>query len=142
MNLPLNEDEISLLYRANNVNYEKCGLYYDFLDSFFLLIYETYLGNDFIHEEQERGHFNWCLNKVVDNFRSEGIIFNVTDEFKEISFSFVRDMFYRQKDTDINGDKMIRYWNHIFKYEGVKSKSDIDDFLKMYKILDSSLILQ
>ena len=140
MNIPLTEEEINLVYRANNVNYERCLLYSDFLESFFSLINETYLGEEFINGDQEIKHFDWCLEKIVQNFNKENIKFNVKKNFKDISFAYVKQIFYDEKNKDLNGDKMIKFWNHVFKYEGVKSKSDLDAFIEMYKILDYSLL--
>lgn len=140
MNLPLNDEEINLIYRANNVNYERCYLYYDFLNSFFSLVNDTYLGEEFINGEQEKKHFDWCLNKIVENFKKENINFNLRQEFTDLSFTYVKEVFYDEKNKELYGDKMIKFWNHIFKYDGVKTKSDLDAFVEMYKILDSSLL--
>ena len=140
MNMPLNEEEINLIYRANNVNYERCQIYYDFLESLFSLIYETYLGEEYINGEQELKHFNWCLNKVIENFKKENIHFKVKKNFKDMTFSYVKEIFYDEKNKDVYGDRMIKFWNHVFKYDGIKSKSDLDAFIEMYKILDYSLL--
>lgn len=140
MNLPLNDEEINLIYRANNVNYERCYLYYDFLNSFFSLVSETYLGEEYINGEQEKKHFDWCLNRVVENFKKENINFNLKQEFKDLSFSYVKEVFYDENNKDLYGDKMIKFWNHLFKYDGIKTKSDLDAFVEMYKILDASLL--
>ena len=140
MNLPLNDEEITLMYRANNVNYERCYLYYDFLNTFFSLINETYLGEEFIKGEQEKKHFDWCLKTVVENFKKENINFKFKDEFKDLSFTYVKEIFYDEKDKELYGDKMVKFWNHIFKYDGMKTKSDMDAFVEMYRIMDSSLL--
>jgi len=140
MNVPLNEEEINLIYRANNVTYERCYLYYDFLNTLFSLINDTYLGEEFINGEQEKNHFDWCLNTVIENFNKENIHFKCTEHFKNVSFSYVKEIFYDEKNKEVYGDKMVKFWNHIFKYEGIKSKSDIDAFIEMYKILDFSLL--
>lgn len=140
MNIPLTDEEISLVYKANNVNYERCILYYDFLNSLFTLIFDTYLGEEYISGDQEQKHFNWCLNKVVENFKKENISFKPKKEFKDMAFAYVKEIFYGEKEKDINGDKMIKFWNHVFKYDGLKTKADMDAFIEMYKILDYSLL--
>lgn len=140
MNLPLNDEEITLMYRANNVNYERCYLYYDFLNTFFSLISETYLGEEFIKGDQEKKHFDWCLNTVVENFKKENINFKFKDEFKDLSFTYVKEIFYDERDKELYGDKMVKFWNHIFKYDGMKTKSDMDAFVEMYRIMDASLL--
>lgn len=140
MNIPLTEEEINLVYRANNVNYERCILYSDFLESLFSLVYDTYLGEEYINGDQELKHFNWCLNKVVENFKKENIHFKLKKEFKDMSFAYVKDIFYDEMEKTINGDKMIKFWKHVFKYDGLKTKSDMDAFIEMYKILDYSLL--
>lgn len=140
MNIPLSEEEISLVYKANNVNYERSLLYHDFLESLFTLIYDTYLGEEFINGEQEIKHFNWCLKKVVDNFKKEQINFKLKKDFTDIGLSYVKEIFYDEKNKEIGGDKMIKFWNHVFKYDGLKTRSDLDAFIEMYKILDYSLL--
>jgi len=140
MNMPLAEEEINLIYRANNVTYERCYLYYDFLTSFFTLVKETYLGEEYINGEQEKNHFNWCLNKVIEDFKKEDINFKIKDDFKDLCFTYVKEIFYEETDKEIHGDRMIKFWHHIFKYEGIKTKSDMDAFIQMYRILDSSLL--
>lgn len=140
MNIPLTDEEISLVYKANNVNYERCILYYDFLDSLFTLIYDTYLGKEFIDDKEETKHFDWCLKKVVENFKEENINFKIKKQFKDIAFTYVKEIFYDDTNKEISGDKMTKFWNHIFKYDGLKTKSDLDAFIEMYKILDYSLL--
>ncbi len=137
--MPLGEEEITLLYRANNIVYERVLLYNDFLESLFTIIVKTYLGNEFVDETQEKNHFNWCLTKVVSNFRKENINFNLTEEFKELTFDYTKDIFYDEDNKELYGDKMIKFWVHVFKYDGIKSKSDIDAFIEMYKILEICL---
>jgi hypothetical protein len=142
MSMPLGEEEIFLLYKANNVIYERALLYNDFLESLFTLINKTYLGPEFITEEDEKNHFNWCLTKIVEDFKKENICFKITREFKTYTFDYVKDIFYEKEDKEIYGDKMIKFWIHIFKYDGVKTKSDLDAFIDMYKILEICLMSQ
>jgi len=137
--MPLSEEEIFLLYKANNVVYERVQLYGDFLETLFTLAVKTYLGEDYIVDNQEKNHFDWCLTKVVNDFGKENIHFKMSKEFKELSFDYVKDIFYDEEDKELYGDKMIKFWTHIFKYDGVKTKSDLDAFIEMYKILEICL---
>ena len=49
---PLMFEEMHLLYKANNVKYDKCELYHDFILSLNKLIVETFLGDDVINSEE------------------------------------------------------------------------------------------
>lgn len=139
MSMPLSEEEIFLLYKANNVVYERVQLYSDFLETLCTLIVKTYLGEDYIVDNQEKNHFDWCLNKVVSDFNKENIHFKMSKNFKELCFDYVKDIFYDEEDKELYGDKMIKFWVHTFKYDGVKTKSDLDAFIQMYKILEICL---
>jgi hypothetical protein len=36
-------------------------------------------------------------------------------------------------------DKIVKYWAHIFKYSAIKTKSELDTMVDVYKILEKSL---
>jgi hypothetical protein len=122
---PLTDEELTLLYKANSICYERCGLYSDFIQSLMDLIKKTYLGDDVVVSKNDReSHFNWCLTKIIDNFKAESIKF-----------------FYDEKDKDEMNDKLVKYWEHIFKYSAIKTKSELDTMVDVYKIFEKSLFL-
>ena len=45
---PLTSDEMNLLYKANDINYDRCNLYYDFITSLNRKVVNTFLGDDVI----------------------------------------------------------------------------------------------
>ena len=78
---PLTLEEMQLLYKANNVKYDKCELYWDFIITLNKLVVETFLGDDVINKEEDiKNHFDWCIEKVFCNFKKENIIFDNTQE--------------------------------------------------------------
>ena len=73
---PLTSDEMNLLYKANDINYDRCNLYYDFITSLNRKVVNTFLGDDVINSEEDvKNHFKWCFNDVVEKFSQEGIYF-------------------------------------------------------------------
>jgi hypothetical protein len=139
---PLTDEELTLLYRANNICYERCDLYSDFLQTIMDLIKTTYLGDDVIKTTQEKeSHFKWCFNKVIENFKLENINFTKTSDLYEFLYSYTFDFFYNEKDKDSLNDKIVKYWQHIFKYSAIKTKSELDTMVDIYKILEKSLFL-
>ena len=63
---PLTIEEMNLLYKANNVKYDKCELYYDFILSLNKLVVDTFLGDDVINSEESiKSHFGWCIKKNI-----------------------------------------------------------------------------
>jgi len=139
---PLTDEELTLLYRANNICYERCNLYSDFLQSLMALVKNTYLGDDVVLSIKDKeSHFNWCLNKIIENFKLETINFTKTTDLYELLYSYSFDFFYNEKDKDNLTDKMIKYWEHIFKYSAIKTKSELDTMVDIYKIMEKSLFM-
>ena len=137
---PLSTEELDLLYKANNICYERCTLYSDFLQSLMELIRNTYLGDDVVKTNKDReSHFKWCLNKIIENFKLESIEFTKTSEVYELLHSYSIDFFYVEKEKSTLNDKMIKYWEHIFKYSAIKTKSELDLMVDVYRILEKSL---
>lgn len=139
---PLTDEELTLLYRANNICYERCNLYSEFLQSLVELVKNTYLGDDVIKTISDKeSHFNWCLNKNIDNFKQEEINFTKTTELYEFLHSYTFDFFYNEKDKNSLNDKIVKYWAHLFKYSAIKTKSELDTMVDIYKILEKSLFM-
>jgi len=138
---PLSEDSVAVLYSANNIRYEKCLLFSDFVQSLLTLIFDTYMGDDFTSDEDKVNHFKWCWNKNIDNFKEEGVYFNESKEGYDYFLEFMMEVFYMLNDKDnINVPITIRtLWISVFSYNKLKTRSDMDNFIEIYKILDESL---
>lgn len=138
---PLSEDSVAVLYSANNIRYEKCLLFSDFVQSLLTLIFDTYMGDDFTSDEDKINHFKWCWGKNIDNFKEEGIDFSESKEGYDYFLEFMMEVFYMLNDKDNrNVPITIRtLWISVFSYNKLKTRSDMDNFIEIYKILDESL---
>lgn len=142
INTPLSKSSIDVLYSANNVNFERCQLYSDFIQSLICLILKTYMGDDFTNKGQRLEHFDWCWSKNIDNFNGEGITFNKSNKLYSHIKQDMVETFYMLKDKDdedLGGDYLIKVWRYIFSYSSSKTRSDIEIFIKVYELFEESL---
>ena len=99
---PLTFEQMNLLYKANDIKFDKCGLYYDFIKSLNKLLSDTYLGAEYINSDKEtKEHYLWCFNKVIKNFKEEKIVFDNTDKLKEYFLYFYDELFYKDNDKSL-----------------------------------------
>lgn len=142
---PVPQEEIDIWFKVNNVIPERLELYYDFCFSLFNTINETYLGDDDktptkinLNDKDKIDHFNWCWNKVIDNFKKESLSFNKEGEHYDYFSSFFKDAFYLQKEKKIK-DSISVFLNELFNNRGTMTKSDLDMVTEIYKLLDKNL---
>ena len=69
----VDKGEMNVIYNDNNIQYHKCELYSDFVQSLLHLIFNTYLGDEVTSEENQRNHFKWCWKRNQTNFAKEDI---------------------------------------------------------------------
>jgi len=137
---PLTKEEMMLLYKANNIKYDRCELYRDFIATLNMFIVNTYLGDDVMESDIDiKKHFLWCYNKVVEDFTKEGIPFKKSNDLKLYLFTFYNDVFYEDKDKNQVNEKLDILPNLCLNYRRVKSRSDIDITTELYKLFDKSL---
>ena len=139
---PLTKDKISKLYRENHIVHERCLLYGDFIMSLTELIFETYIGDDVMTLDDRKNHFLWCWNRTRDSFKLEGINFNDTWDLEEYFIEFFMEAYYKETEKDVKiglYKKISDFWYHIFDYRKVKTRSDIDNLVEVYKLFDKSL---
>ena len=135
---PLTLDQMNLLYKANDIKFDRCNLYYDFIKSLNRVIVDTYLGSEYITTDREiKEHYLWCFNNIVSNLKEENIIFDDVDRLKEYFFFFYDELFY--KDSDKVLDKLDNLAEFSFDFYRIKSRSDIDIMIELYKLFEKSL---
>lgn len=122
-------------------------LYYDFCNSLYLKITETYLGDSEngetkinMLEEDKENHFNWCWKKVLEDFRKEEISFEEEGEHYVYFKIFFEEIFYKQEDKKIRNSIDI-FFKDVFDFEKTFTRSDLDMILEIYKNLDKNITI-
>jgi len=142
---PLKPDDVDLWFKVNNIIPEKMELFLDFTNSLNNLILDTYLGEGenketqiILSEVDDKKHFEWCWNKILDNFKKENIVFFSTGEHFEYFESFFQETFYNQKDIKVK-TSIGKFFIDLFDYEKSFTKSDLDMITTIYKMLDKQI---
>jgi hypothetical protein len=142
---PLLPEDVDVWFRVNNIISEKLELYSDFTHSLNTLILETYLGesdsketNITLTEDDDKHHFEWCWDKVINNFKQENIKFNGRGEHYDYFDSFFDETFYHQKDVKIKSS-IGYFFTDLFNLEKAFTKSDLDMMTTIYKLLDKQM---
>ena len=144
---PMDKEDINAWYLANNITPELTELFRDFCFSFLNLLKDTYLGDDFndnketkvgMTTNQKKEHFKWCWDKTIRNFNKESIDFKFNNDDSEFFESFFFEVFYNQPDQKVK-DQINNFFKQIFDRGFNKTKSDIEMFTDIYKVLERSL---
>jgi len=138
--MPLTIEEMTMLYKAYNIQYDKCCLFSDFIFSLNFYIVDTFLGDDVINDESDKkNHYNWCFNRVLSDFKEEGIEFSYNDDLNYYFYNFYFELFYNDIDKENSLEKLNKLPNYSFDYRKIKSRSDLDVLVELYKLFDKSL---
>ena len=144
---PMDKEDVNAWYLANNITPELTELFRDFCFSFLNLLKDTYLGDDFsdnketkvgMTTDQKKQHFKGCWNKTIENFNKESIDFKFNEMDAEFFESFFFEVFYNQPDQKVK-EQIDNFFKQIFDRTTTKTKSDIEMFTDLYKVLERSL---
>ena len=126
-------------YKMHTIGKEKTDLFHDILNGVFLLLEETYMGFDVLSEESDqKKHFKWCWNKIIDNLNKEKIYLKRKGIHYEYFWNFFQITYYTPKSTD-DVIKIPLYFSELFNYEHIKNESEFIVFLELYKLLEKNL---
>lgn len=138
----MEREDLILLYKINNITKERVDLFYDFTYSLNDLIFTTYMGDDITIGDDKNKHFNWCWSKVLESFKKEGIYFLTTKELHNYFLTFYQESFYEEKNkTSLNGGKLNSFWESLFSFNRVKTMSEYESLLELYKIFNKSFMV-
>lgn len=142
INTPMSKESVAILYLSNDIKYERCELYRDFILSLTNLVFDTYLGDDITNSIEQINHFKWCWNKTSENFKKEGIVIG-DKKIYNYFLEFMMEVYYINKQKDENSNikhNINKLWVYIFDYNNIKSRSDVDTLIEVYKMFNNSLI--
>lgn len=134
----MSNESINVLYSANNIKFEKCELYNEFVQSLLLLIFDTYMGDDITDSTQQINHFKWCWERNIENFLKEGIDFRNVKLY-DYYLEFMLEVYYsltKKNETENTHKDILSLWTYIFDYKSPKTHSDMDTLIEVYKIFD------
>ena len=140
---PLPKDEIIIWFNVHNMTYEKIELCGDFFKSLNQIIMDTYLGDSTsetkisLSYDDNLSHFEWCWNKVIENFKRENIIIKSDGDHKDYFQSFFMDTFYNQTESSLK-KSIPKFLNEIFDVGITYSKSDLDLLTELYKLIEKN----
>lgn len=144
---PVPEEELKIWFSVNNIVYERSELYKDFCVALMTLINDTYFGDKDdkfeseveMSDEDNMKHFDWCWNKTIENFEKENITFLKEGTHKIYFKSFIADVYYNQTNQTVR-KSVTHFLNDIFSREIGFSKSDLDLFTEIYKLMDINVV--
>ena len=145
---PLNPEDVDAWFRANNIIPEYSELFKDFCFSLLFIIKDTYLGDSHgdsketkigLTSEEKKQHFEWCWNTTLKNFEKENILFEFKQDDYDYFESFFFEVFYEQTDFKVRG-AIQDFIGQLFTRNRAFSKSDLEMFTDVYKVLERSLV--
>ncbi len=135
----MNENQIEVWLKANNIIPEYSELSFFFFFPSSPPVDSPYWGGDVgSNVDDKQGHFNWCFNKVIDDFEKEGIVFSPRGQHYDYFWSFFKDAFYYE-ETRETVENIEIFFKNLFNLKGKKTKSELDMYTDLYKILENAL---
>ena len=89
-------------------------------------------------KEDMESHFDWCWNKIIENFQKENISINKEGEHKNYFKDFFFTSFYKPNDGSIK-DAIPHFLDTVFDVRGELTKSDLDILTELYKLLEKNM---
>jgi hypothetical protein len=142
----MSKEDVDLWFRINNLIPEKGELFFDFCYSLFNLMDTTYLGEETFQVEtkviltdlDKEKHFEWCWNTTISNFKKENLYLEVQGDHYNYFLTFFMEVYYKQKNEKVR-DQISSFLVDLFDKQKTFTKSDLDLYTEMYKLLDRSI---
>lgn len=123
---------------------DRVEIYKDFTFNLLHYIQHYYIDRESLSDDVDiRNHYNWCFNKVCDEFLLEEMDFRNNDELREYFFDYYYHQFYKLSKNNINQNTSLEYylsfWKSIFEINMQKNKNILNLLIEIYTIFDKSI---
>lgn len=121
---------------------DRVEIYKDFALNLLFTINHYYIDYESINTDEDiNNHFNWCFNRVCDEFLLEDIDFRKNKELREYFRAYYYHNYYKPSPTqDTSLAYYERFWRTIFEIEKQqKNKNLINILIEIYTVFDKSI---
>ena len=141
LNLTVLEKSISDFYSRNKVDFAKADIFRSFTLFLNDTIQSTYVGDEFMDNNDKINHFKWVWYKISEEFIELGFDFKHNSELFKYMKALFYDLFYQvdNKTEQFNKD----FFNNIkviidgiFNYTILKNMESLYIFIDIYNIFD------
>ena len=137
----LSEVKMDNIYYKNNIIIEKVDCFKQFINRLIHHIYETYFGPEDIFEEEDiEGHFRWCFNKTLSEFKDIGIDFSTNDKLYDYFYEHFYIYLYQNEDANRVIDEKL--FTTILDYKKSKKPIELDELIKLYRLFNLSFSMK
>jgi hypothetical protein len=120
---------------------DRVEIYRDFTINLLNYIYDYYLDRVTLSDDGDiRNHFNWCFNKVCDEFKKEELDFSKNKVLRDYFHQFYYYQFYKRENQDVSLNYYDKFWRNIFDIgDKNKNKNIMNTMVELYNIFDASI---
>lgn len=124
----------------HNIKVEMSDLFIDFTITLLTYIYESYLGDDIIYNDDDRyNHFKWAWKKTISQYKKEKIKFKEDGYHKDYFWYFLHENFYVMPDKEKIMVGMKDFFRTVLDVTKDKTMSDIDNLKVIYDVLKENV---
>lgn len=128
------DGEISKEFNKNNIIRERLDLYKNFVLKLTYLLYDSYLGREYIETEEDvKGHFNWAFNKINSICENMNINFGKGEKIYKTFFEYFYLYLY---EDDNNFQAHYNFFEKCLNYNSEKTVLELQYLIKLYLMFD------
>jgi len=133
--------ELHSKYNKSLIVKNRLDLFKDFTINLTCKIHAYYLGNDVLNNEVDiKNHFNWCYDKICDDFALEDLYFYDNKDLRDYFYEYFYDNLYKINIVPIpDVDVYIKYWNNVFKLKSNKNVNWVKMLSDLYEIFNETI---
>lgn len=119
---------------------DRVEIYKDFTINLLNFIIDYYLDNKTLSADADiQNHYNWCFNKVCDEFKEEDLDFTKNKQLREYFYDFFYHQFYRRENQEMSLSYYEKFWLNIFSIDKQSNKNVMNTMVELYNIFDKSV---
>lgn len=122
---------------------DRVEIYRDFTINLLNTIVYYYIDYESINSDVDiKNHYNWCFDRVSNEFLLEEIDFKKNKQLREYFYSYYYNQFYKMEYASIQDiviSDYLKFWNNIFDFETQKNRSILNVLIEVYTVFDKSI---
>ena len=121
---------------------DRSEVYKDFTINLLNYIMYYYFDKDTLNNDKDiNNHYNFCYNKVCDEFLKENIDFRNNEKLNNYLYNYFYNNVYHSSEMDTHTMKsqIEKFWNNIFNVKKITDNNTLNVLVEVYMIFDETI---